>query len=75
VGPRFCLNPIKILSGSFGGQPLYENPFYVSPNQIRALQKRKKAGKYVTKVKSKTRRKMHEMENPPQADEFSGMWK
>ncbi|KAH9303052.1 hypothetical protein KI387_014635, partial [Taxus chinensis] len=32
VGPRFCLNPIKIFSCSFTGQTLYENPFYVSPN-------------------------------------------
>lgn len=34
VGPRFCLNPIKIFGGSFGGTTLYENPFYVSPNQV-----------------------------------------
>ncbi|XP_050937232.1 ribosome biogenesis protein BRX1 homolog 1-like isoform X1 [Cucumis melo] len=35
VGPRFCLNPIKIFGGSFGGPTLYENPLYVSPNQVR----------------------------------------
>ncbi|GAB2289012.1 Ribosome bioproteinsis protein BRX1 1 [Dionaea muscipula] len=34
VGPRFCLNPIKIFGGSFGGPILYENPLYVSPNQV-----------------------------------------
>lgn len=34
VGPRFCLNPIKMFAGSFGGPTLYENPFYVSPNQV-----------------------------------------
>ncbi|MCE5166235.1 Ribosome biogenesis protein BRX1 2, partial [Datura stramonium] len=28
VGPRFCLNPIKILVA--GGPTLYENPFYVA---------------------------------------------
>ncbi|KAE8699571.1 Outer membrane OMP85 family protein isoform 1 [Hibiscus syriacus] len=71
VGPRFCLNPIKIFVGSFGGPTLYENPFYVSPNQIRALEKRKKAGKYVKKVKAKTRRKMHEQSNPLEPDEFA----
>lgn len=37
VGPRFCLNPIKIFAGSFGGPTLYENPFYVSPNQVWGL--------------------------------------
>lgn len=37
VGPRFCLNPIKIFGGSFGGPTLYENPFYVAPNQVRFI--------------------------------------
>ncbi|KAJ6770450.1 RIBOSOME BIOGENESIS PROTEIN BRIX [Salix purpurea] len=64
VGPRFCLNPIKIFAGSFGGPTLYENPFFISPNQIRALEKKKKAGKFAKKVKAKTRRKMHELSNP-----------
>ncbi|CAN6925891.1 unnamed protein product [Brassica oleracea] len=71
VGPRFCLNPIKIFGGSFGGPTLYENPFYVSPNQIRALEKRNKAGKFAKKVKAKTRRKMHELSNPLEPDEFT----
>ncbi|KAJ9697067.1 hypothetical protein PVL29_009018 [Vitis rotundifolia] len=75
VGPRFCLNPIKIFGGSFGGPTLYENPFYISPNEIRAIKKRKQAGKYAKKVKAKTRRKMHELENPLEADEFADMWK
>ncbi|KAH1261127.1 Ribosome biogenesis protein BRX1 1 [Glycine max] len=75
VGPRFCLNPIKIFGGSFGGPTLYENPFYVSPNQIRTLDKRKKTGKFAKKVKAKTRRKMHEMSNPLEPDEFADMWK
>ena len=36
VGPRACLNPIKIFDGSFGGRTLYENPSYVSPNAVSA---------------------------------------
>lgn len=44
-------------------------------HQIRALEKRKKAGKYAKKVKAKTRRKMHEMSNPLEPDEFADMWK
>ena len=35
VGPRACLQPIKIFAGSFEGQILYENPAYVSPNKVR----------------------------------------
>ena len=32
TGPRMTLNPIKIISGGFGGSVLYSNPTYVSPN-------------------------------------------
>ncbi|XP_051875513.1 ribosome biogenesis protein BRX1 homolog [Pristis pectinata] len=32
IGPRFVLQLIKIFQGSFGGQTLYENPTYRSPN-------------------------------------------
>lgn len=34
VGPRVCLQPIKIFAGSFGGPVIYENPGYVSPNKV-----------------------------------------
>ncbi|KAG5414818.1 hypothetical protein IGI04_002385, partial [Brassica rapa subsp. trilocularis] len=33
------------------GVTVYENPFYVSPNQIRALEKRNKAGNFAKKIK------------------------
>lgn len=36
VGPRACLNPIKIFGGSFGGPVIYDNPAFVSPNAVRA---------------------------------------
>ncbi|KAH7387719.1 hypothetical protein KP509_16G037900 [Ceratopteris richardii] len=75
VGPRFCLHPIKILAGSFGGQIIYENPFYVSPNVVRSQEKRAKAGKYVKKVKAKQRRKTHLMMNQVEPDELAGIWK
>ena len=28
------LNPIKIFEGSFGGETLWENPDYVTPNAV-----------------------------------------
>lgn len=43
--------------------------------QIRALEKKQKAGKYAKKVKAKTRRKMHELSNPLEQDEFADIWK
>ena len=39
VGPRCCLNPVKIFEGSFGGATLYDNPTYTSPNAVRAARK------------------------------------
>lgn len=46
-----------------------------SVSQIRALEKKKKSGKFAQKVKAKTRRRMHEMSNPLEQDEFADMWK
>ena len=43
--------------------------------QIRALEKKQKAGKYAKKVKAKKRRKIHELSNPMEPDEFADMWK
>ena len=57
VGPRACLNPVRIFAGSFSGATLYENPGYVSPNVVRAALKRRKGAKYEAKVKSKAKRK------------------
>lgn len=64
VGPRMCLNPIKIFEGSFGGKTLFENPAYISPNAVRSAVKKKQAGKYKTKIGSKERHKAHVMANP-----------
>ncbi|KAG2293722.1 hypothetical protein Bca52824_040391 [Brassica carinata] len=58
-----------------GGPTLGENPFYVSPNQIRALEKSNKAGNFAKKIKAKTRRKMHDLSDPLEPDEFADMWK
>ncbi len=64
VGPRFCLQPIKVFAGSFGGATLYENPAYVSPNALRSLLKQRAAGKYGSKVNAKAKRRAHEAANP-----------
>ena len=32
VGPRCCLNPIRVFAGSFGGPVIYENASFVSPD-------------------------------------------
>ncbi|KAJ9510337.1 hypothetical protein QJQ45_015813 [Haematococcus lacustris] len=69
VGPRFCLNPIRIFDGAFGGRTLYENPMYVSPNAVRAAAKKAASGKYVSKVKAQQARKQHLGAHPmPRSD-------
>lgn len=46
IGPRFVCTPIIIQEGSFGGPIIYENKQFVSPNQVRADLRRRKAGKH-----------------------------
>jgi len=45
-GPRFVMTTIRIFSGSFGGPVLYDNPDFVSPNEVRAMLQRKNMVKY-----------------------------
>ncbi|EJT79220.1 ribosome biogenesis protein BRX1 [Gaeumannomyces tritici R3-111a-1] len=45
IGPRFVLTPVVIQEGAFGGPIIYENKQFVSPNQVRADLRRKKAGR------------------------------
>ena len=63
VGPRFCLNPVRIFAGSFGGASLFVNGNYISPNEIRAKEKKQNSKKYGMKVKAKKKRKRHMAEN------------
>ena len=53
IGPRFCLNPIRIFSGSFGGPTLYQNPDFVSPNFIRAETKRTQGKQMASQLHSR----------------------
>lgn len=57
IGPRFVLSPIRIFRGSFGGQTLYQNPEFISPNEIRAEQRRDKGQTYNERKQSQKNRK------------------
>jgi len=57
IGPRFVLNPIRIFRGSFGGQTLYQNEHYVSPNEIRAAERKDKGQTYMDRKQSQQQRK------------------
>jgi ribosome biogenesis protein BRX1 len=62
IGPRFVLNPIRIFRGSFGGQTLFQNPDFVSPNEIRALQNKRKGSTYLQRKESEKKRKTRNAE-------------
>nr|XP_055157489.1 ribosome biogenesis protein BRX1 homolog [Nyctereutes procyonoides] len=62
IGPRFVLNLIKIFQGSFGGQTLYENPHYQSPNMHRRIIRSITAAKYKEKQQVNDAQKMKKKE-------------
>ncbi|GAM19211.1 hypothetical protein SAMD00019534_023860, partial [Acytostelium subglobosum LB1] len=53
IGPRLILSISKIFSGGFGGQVLYNNADFVTPNENRMNQKTLKANKYIKRMQSK----------------------
>ncbi|KAK0078902.1 hypothetical protein PV325_001985 [Microctonus aethiopoides] len=53
IGPRFVLNPVKIFSSSFGGETLWDNPFYISPAKFRQAVSKKAGYKYMNRVEQK----------------------
>jgi ribosome biogenesis protein BRX1 len=57
IGPRFVLDPIRIFRGSFGGQTLFQNPNFVSPNEIRAMAYRAKGQSYDVRKHAEMKRK------------------
>ncbi|XP_049293747.1 ribosome biogenesis protein BRX1 homolog [Anopheles funestus] len=59
VGPRFVMNPIKIFSGSFGGDPIWENANYQSPAKHRQMLRKAASDKYLQKTKQKVNREVN----------------
>lgn len=56
------MNPIRIFRGSFGGQTLFQNPEFVSPNEIRAMLHKRKNTTYVQRKESEKKRKVRKEE-------------
>ncbi|XP_065353421.1 ribosome biogenesis protein BRX1 homolog [Cloeon dipterum] len=76
IGPRFVLNPIKIFDGSFGGNTLWENPTYTSPNEYRKQIKSELGSKYASRISAKVeyeqRRPEKTHEDRPLEELFEG---
>ncbi|KAI8987247.1 Brix domain-containing protein [Mycotypha africana] len=56
IGPRFCLTPIRIFEGSFGGPTVYDNPEFIHPNFVRAAIRKEKLEKYSIRQKNMSER-------------------
>mmetsp|Transcript_34055 Transcript_34055/g.60373 ORF Transcript_34055/g.60373 Transcript_34055/m.60373 type:complete len:111 (-) Transcript_34055:55-387(-) len=69
IGPRFVLDPIRILGGSFNGQTLYLNPHYMSPTALRVQARKLLKNPYVKKLDDKSklaeRKKANEIPDDP----------
>ena len=65
VGPRACLEPIKIFAGSFGGRVLYDNAEYVSPNTVRQKRERGETGEREKGKPPRRQKKMTCHSQPP----------
>jgi len=62
IGPRFVLTPIRIFRGSFGGQTLYYNQNFTSPNSMRSMKAKDKGGSYIQRKKGQLERKRRQDE-------------
>ncbi|KAI1323836.1 ribosome biogenesis protein BRX1 [Xylariaceae sp. FL0255] len=56
IGPRCVLEPIIIQEGSFGSAILYHSKHFVSPNQVRAELRQKKATKHNSRAEQHVER-------------------
>ncbi|CAI7801180.1 unnamed protein product [Closterium sp. NIES-53] len=74
VGPRFCLNPIRVFAGAFGGPTLFENPSYISPNKIRINEKKKHGEEYREKVHERHSRETYKVVNALPVEDLAHVW-
>jgi ribosome biogenesis protein BRX1 len=71
IGPRMVLIPIRIFSGSLGGATLYQNGAFVSPNDERSMQKKRKGDLYSNRVEHKKLRSEIQVAIQPAPDMMS----
>lgn len=75
IGPRFVLAPIKCFSGGFQGATLWENPAYISPNEIRRALKKREGGKTMNKIIQKSKREKHVAKNKIRHDPLTKIFR
>lgn len=57
IGPRLTLVPIRIFGGAFGGETIFANDKYVSPNDERAERRQRSASRTRGQVAQKSKRR------------------
>jgi len=57
IGPRFVLNPIRVLAGSFCGQTIYANGSFLTPTALRIQAKQALQSPYMQKLQHREERK------------------
>ncbi len=57
------------------GPVIWENPGYVSPNDLRAAEKRQVASKYTNKVAKRAARRVHKAQNAIPKGELDDVFK
>ena len=73
-GPRCVLNPVRMFGGAFGGPTVWENPTFVSPNEVRSLERRQKGDKYSGRLANQQKRKARREEFAPGPDPLSDVF-
>jgi hypothetical protein len=72
---RFVLDIIRVFQGSFGGQTIYQNPHYVSPNKVRHEINAAKGGKYKARVEAESERGKRQKTLELEPDEVANVFK
>ena len=76
IGPRFTLNPVRILSGSFNGATIWDNLDFVTPSSMRAYDKYLDAREYTHGKKKNAMRRLEKQTEKYQVpkDKLAGVF-
>jgi ribosome biogenesis protein BRX1 len=75
IGPRFVLQPIRVFRGSFGGQTLFKNRYYVTPSQARVGRRKDKVRRYQERLQAKIEREEYLQENKLETNSIDDVFK
>eukprot|EP00501_MAST-03F_sp_TOSAG23-6_P000675 GSMAST32.ASY1.ANO1.702.1 assembled CDS len=74
IGPRFCLDIVRMFAGSFGGPTIYQNFAYTSPNAVRREMHKKKQKCYGNRIDQVEKRRKRAEENVLPEDELQSVF-